>query len=266
MPKTAGTTLHSLIERNYPCKQIYSARRPAISVADRILRLDERRLNELSIVKGHFPYGVHEVLPGYWEYFTFLRNPLKRVVSDYNFVLTQPGSGDYQLINGGKVPIDKAVKGNYLLDNLQTRFLLGGRYLDRSNRVEITKADGDLALTRLKRFWFIGLQEKFDAGVGILATKLGWSRLMYIRRNPSSAKMSVIPVNLKDAINEREVYDWALYRYAREFFSSIERESQVFRSRPDDVGCTSSKYTAMQTYYRYLLCRLIWLIKGDRSL
>ncbi len=84
IPKTAGTTLNRIIDWQYDPRVIFTVDphriRPTIN---HFYALPEERRRRLQVVRGHPPYGVHELLPQGAIYTTSLRDPVARLVSSY---------------------------------------------------------------------------------------------------------------------------------------------------------------------------------------
>jgi ribosomal protein L22 len=75
IPKTAGTTLHSIIERQYPSSVVHTidGRRVHQSIAQ-LKDMSEEKRSKIKCLKGHIPFGLHEYLPGSSAYITFKRS------------------------------------------------------------------------------------------------------------------------------------------------------------------------------------------------
>ena len=81
IPKTAGTTLHDILDRHYPPESIYSIGAIAHESMAGFKDLDEQDRNKSGCCAGIWAYGLHEHLPGPAKYFTILRDPVARVIS-----------------------------------------------------------------------------------------------------------------------------------------------------------------------------------------
>jgi hypothetical protein len=84
IPKTAGTSLKSLVSLNSP-QAIFSYNAELSLLRPNLDFIKTFREGPSPpIVMGHFSYGVHRYLGVQPKYVTVLRNPLDRVVSLYN--------------------------------------------------------------------------------------------------------------------------------------------------------------------------------------
>jgi hypothetical protein len=61
-PKTAGTTLYRILERNYSQKNIYTVWKDG--TIDEFKQLDAERKAQIRLLRGHAGYGMHAYLPG----------------------------------------------------------------------------------------------------------------------------------------------------------------------------------------------------------
>jgi hypothetical protein len=179
IPKTAGTTLRTVVEAQFGHDTVLTYyNQPSRQLLDNLpyLLRDERRSFRALI--GHYPFGVHDGLPRPGRYITFMRDPARRVISDYH---ERCGRLPEEMSNGsgGLMTLEEALErhpSHY--DNIQTRYLTGvwGRALDES--------DLDNALANLDaHFEFAGTVERFDEGLAALGKTLGWTDLSYERQN-----------------------------------------------------------------------------------
>lgn len=92
IPKTAGTTLHLVIERQYHPRKVVSIYTDEEN-ADQINRLQNfpaTQKQKIKVIKGHTFFRWHQLLSQPCAYFTLLRNPIERFISNYYFLLMQP--------------------------------------------------------------------------------------------------------------------------------------------------------------------------------
>ena len=78
IPKTAGSTLNQIIDRQYHPREIVSISN-AIENAEQINQfqnLSKSQKKKIQVIKGHTYLGWHELLPQPCAYFTLLRNPV----------------------------------------------------------------------------------------------------------------------------------------------------------------------------------------------
>src|SRR5881628_2608535 len=101
IPKTAGVSVRWALRRQYretgylhlalpdPSEVSPSPIADTISLEGAKRRLADSRSEPFGVVFGHMPFGIHEALTRPVRYFTMVRNPVERVVSQYYFVTTR---------------------------------------------------------------------------------------------------------------------------------------------------------------------------------
>ncbi|HSK16946.1 MAG TPA: sulfotransferase family 2 domain-containing protein [Gaiellaceae bacterium] len=219
IPKTAGSTLVSFLEREYgsgAVLDLYDS-----TFGDEATSLTPERLRRTRVVVGHFYFGVHEHLPRPCRYLTFLRDPVDRVVSHYRFVQRQPEH--YLHETASTLSLSEYVRscGTAEPNNDQTR-LLAGRKL-ASGDGGSSRAMLPVAKRNLDRHAVVGLTEAFDASLLLMRRVFGWSRPFYVSRNIGDRREVVDP-DTRGLILSHNELDAELYRYGRERFENEIRE------------------------------------------
>lgn len=233
IPRTGGGSATSAISRAYG--RAKSSGNVQLS-AEKTHRLLQRISAEPSAWSGraladHVPYGLYaRYLPPDTRYITFLRDPVERVLSHYYF---HAKAGPQKLRNiwrrdpppAGEVGNEDDIslqaglrRGITIYNNFATRFLWGGDTLE-----------GELppdALARAKEnlagFSFVGVTERLDEGVILLARMLGVAPTGYHLRHvrEDRPKASEVPVALRRLIAKHNALDIELYTIARERFDA----------------------------------------------
>lgn len=85
IPKTAGNTVREAFRRAYPQSRVDRANNRA-----HMKRMHDGNPPNFDFVQGHMPFALWPVMPGF-RWVTVLRDPVERVVSQYNFIM-QSGS------------------------------------------------------------------------------------------------------------------------------------------------------------------------------
>jgi hypothetical protein len=232
IPKTAGTTLHRIIERQYPAESLYSVGWIEEKSVAALRQMSEARKARIRMVRGHMAFGVHEFLSGPVTYFTLLRNPLERVISYYYFVRNKPDHYLYEEISVGEMDLAEFIErqGHIMLDNAQTR-MLSGRWQEiafgECSRDHLAMAKQNLR----DRFSVVGLVEHFDETLLLLKRTFGWRNVFYARQNVtrSHPPNSALPPATLALVAEVNQLDSELYRYAQTLFKAlIERQGPSF--------------------------------------
>jgi hypothetical protein len=60
LPKTAGTTLRTIADRNYTGDEIYTVSQPYAQQGEELRDLPEQRRRKIKPLRGHMPFGLHE--------------------------------------------------------------------------------------------------------------------------------------------------------------------------------------------------------------
>jgi hypothetical protein len=259
IPKTAGTTLTTILNLNEP-----GARSRALGNVfkggggvKRGVTFDRLRgekgtldLDRVRILTGHFPLGVREYLPKDRDVrcFTFLRDPADRTVSHY-FQIRRIEERDRakgrerskrESFGLSPLPVDPTlddmVEGGYIHDNLHTRMLSG----DPEPFGEVTEEMLERAKRNLsEEVVFVGLTERFDESLVLAKRRLGLGTVLYKppgvgasagRVNTARPRGDQIPDELMRAAERWNRHDIELYRHAQELFDgSPELEKLEFQ-------------------------------------
>jgi len=207
-----------------------------------------RRLREgpqPEIVAGHFPFGIHESLPHPAEYITFLRDPIRRVLSLYDFTRTEV---DHRLHD--RVVSEGITLGDYVttgitveVDNHQTRLLSGevDRPFGRCSERMLEAAKANLR----DHVRVIGLTERFDESLLLIGHELRLSRPHYSPLNHAVRRHRVSPTPQEiQSIRDLNELDVRLYGYAAERFAdAIDAAGPTF-------GRELARFRAVNRLYR----------------
>ena len=237
IPKTAGTTLHLIMERQYHSGKITTIHTPLENAPQicRIQELSTSQKRKIQLIKGHTFFGWHEFLPQSCSYFTILREPIERFISNYFFLLKKEGHPLGQKLVEQKVTLEDFVnwKGE---DNYQTRYLakhIGEKNLDIKNE-DCTRQTLELAKKNLtENFAVVGTVEEFDKTLLILKNTFKWENIYYKVRNKNKQRPanSLIPQKTLDLIKEKNKLDLELYQYASKSLEGlVEKQGNSFES------------------------------------
>ncbi len=191
--KTAGTTLAAVFKRSFGARHLDALkidRSTPHLTPDELRRIMDRFYPRLDSISGH-PVRVYsaleEVVPEI-DYVAFMRDPLERTASHYQ----------YDLQRGGvDLPFEEWV-GHDAVRDRQTRILAG------------PDATGEEAIALLPRFSFIGRSDRFDESLVLMQRRLSIPDIRYVSK-------WVAPSN---EIKERLLGDPA----SREMLETVNRE------------------------------------------
>lgn len=241
MPKTGSTTLKSIVLSELSDARVFVASDHIFDVYGREWKdyPDEERwrvaydafrafppekVASYDAFVGHTWYGVHENLPGPARYVTFLRDPVKRFVSLYNYFYDKRGHWLSEEIHRRTLSFSEFLDDRDLCapwENQQVKMISGERDADEEslrNAFRILEED----------FLFVGLTKHFDTDLVRLAHRLNWGPPLYTRKNASRkhVRLSDLSDRCVGKIVSRNRLDIALYRYVEALrpASSFENE------------------------------------------
>jgi hypothetical protein len=174
IPKTAGTAFREAIVGNYKASQVaylYPDPPGFLPCDFGLLPLEQRA--RFRLVVGHYHYGVHQFLPQKNTYITIVRDPVRRVISHFRYLM-EPQKG-----LGGASPsllaelLERGATVN--LDNLMVRCFSGVVKGDvppgHVNRDVYERAVHNLRTS----FKFVGYQECSEQAYRALQAQFGWN-------------------------------------------------------------------------------------------
>jgi hypothetical protein len=258
--KTAGTTLHRIIEREYNPFHIYTIEGSRVEWSiDHLKKLPQRRRAALQVVKGHMSFGLHEQLPQPSTYITFLRDPVERCISSYYYSKGNPFNPFYKRIREENLDIPAFLDIAPWNNNLQCKTIAG---IDRrefrpvelfrrmtqpgagkvapdmdqwSSAAILEKAQENL----VRYFGFIGLTDRFTHSLIALKHLFGWKLSSYssYRKSRNRPKTEALDPVVLAAVEERNQFDRELYKSGKKMFEdllagsglNLEKEAAAFR-------------------------------------
>ena len=240
LPKASGTSLRSILFREYPRHAILTLDGRVAENTVRFYRhLEKKEKCRYIVIEGHYPVGLHRYVPGRSTYITLLREPVDRVISYYFHVLRDPEHYAYKRGFKRHMDIRELVEGSFVypeVQNGQTWFLSGGvdPLLDPSLALEQAKFN----IQHL--FSVVGLTERFDESVLLMRRRLGWKKWpVYCRHHvaPRRLRVQEIDEQTLSIIREHNQLDLQLYEYAKARFeeqiahegTDFQRELAFFR-------------------------------------
>jgi hypothetical protein len=258
IPKTAGTTLRQIVRRQYPAESIFTF--DETHRFDDFQRLRDAQKAEIRLLGGHMIFGLHRFMPGPSTYFTVLREPVERVISDYYFVRNTPVHHHYDFITSRNLSLEEFIESGearIMTDNGQTRSLSDEWW--NLPFGECTEKVLEQAKKNLREYFaVVGLIERFDETLLMLKRAFGWQNVYYARVNvnPSRPTKDELPQTTLDLIAEQNWLDLHLYEYAKELFEEqVQRQGSLF---PLEVTgfrwanrCTNMVTTARQEVRRH---------------
>lgn len=248
IPKVAGTTLLSILERGYGKDHVFIWR-PQQSIEqnrNNYLDLPERFSMKPNAIVGHVSFGIDKFLPSYEDYFTMLREPIGLSISRYNYRKNRV------LKNVSVDVLSDHAKSLSLIefcqqteDNPMTRFLSGYSLEEKLALNSTQSSFEDLQISHIsapikpcppemlsqaklnleKNILTFGLTEYFDESLMLFKRDLNipLRSLFYVKKNvrTGETRSTPYPEETIATISSINSLDVELYDFAKQLF--IER-------------------------------------------
>jgi len=150
IPKTAGTTLNYILRKNFGNKLLATIERKGNNYTHRDLKLDSLIYKDIKCISGHGlkPFIDYKEFNGEMKWFTFVRDPIKRFVSQYIHQNTNGLDKNNLTIEAWA---EKFHRSNWLV-----KWIAGEENLEKA--IHIIE----------EKFIFIGLVEDFDSSLNLM--------------------------------------------------------------------------------------------------
>jgi hypothetical protein len=221
IPKSGGITLHRILERHFRRPERFRVRAPRMAESIRwFAEVPEERRRQMRLIWGHVSFGIHEFVPRTSTYVTLLRNPVKRVISHYLYVVRRPEHPHHRMLTTDGLTLSEYIRSGiaFEVDNQQTRALAGdfSTPFGHSSEEMLKKAKSNIE----GHFSLVGLTERFDESLVVLKHVFGWSRLFYVAVNVGGTRVgpASISAQARKLIEEHNELDLRLYAYAKKRF------------------------------------------------
>jgi hypothetical protein len=226
IPKTAGTTLNRIIEWQYSPFEIFTMDPYRIrATPERLKRFPEGRRRRLRVVRGHMFYGIHECLPQGATYFTMLRDPVARVLSAYYFILRRPLNPFHRKVKKERLGIEDCLRLFSQRNNLQCRLIAGVKDTAIADERLLDKAKENLT----KSFSVIGISERFEESLMLMATTFNWEIPFYKNWKVSKTRPQIGPGTV-EMIRDHNRLDVDLYEFGKRLFEeSLQKKEAAVR-------------------------------------
>jgi Galactose-3-O-sulfotransferase/Prolyl oligopeptidase family len=214
IPKTAGTTLNRIVEWHYSAFSIYTIDPYRIrATAERLKRLPEGRRRRFRVVRGHLYYGLHEFLPQGATYITMLREPVARFLSSYYFILRRPLHPLHRKLKKERLGVEDYLRLTPHRQNFQCQLIAGVKNGTGNDHHWLGMAKEH----RSRSFSVVGICERFEESLMLMAKTFGWEVPFYENQKVSKSRPMVEP-KLVDLIREHNRLDDELYEFGKKLF------------------------------------------------
>jgi Sulfotransferase family len=213
--KTAGTSLVEFLRRELG--------EQAISHGD-FLKYEPEQLAAFRFISGHFGYPYCRAIPGRNFTFTFLREPVDRVISLYHFLQTRDPAQFEMYALAQRMSFAEFVQSTHPvvtahIENMQVWQLASHWGIPAREQWCGTMGElFDEALAHLEALSFFGFRESFEADVRSLVRRLGLTPpsepLPNSNRTPSRPQATDLSPEVLQTIRNRTDLDRQLYERA----------------------------------------------------
>ncbi|WP_180954437.1 sulfotransferase family 2 domain-containing protein [Bacillus sp. V5-8f] len=208
IPKSAGSTLRSILKKNYDSQELRIGNRE--EMIESLKNLSKEEMEKIKCINGHVLFGIHDYLNERpYNYYTMLRDPIEHVISEYYFIVRKPNNISYEKVKSmsfEEFVLSEEFTGR--TSNRQTFFISGGA----KDAIEIAKEN-------LKNYFsIVGITEMFDESIYLFAKELGWEDYYYKKKNVTKSRPSRedFPAHLIEIIKKNNELDIELYNYGKQ--------------------------------------------------
>lgn len=220
IPRTAGTSMKLVIEKNVPKDEILQVYGNRIPIARKYVAA--QNLNNIKVIRGHIGFGV---LPGKQDYIALLRHPMTRLASLYKYVVNDHGHFANKEVRSMSFHdfIFSGVTAE--TDNGMVRQLCGIEDYQQVPYAEYKVPFGQCGPEQLERalknldehYTIVGTQEDFAGFLRACAARFDWTLPSPLPRVNRSTAMSV-PDPTGRTVQQAmtlNMYDLILWDYVR---------------------------------------------------
>jgi len=189
IPKTGGTTLRDIFSRQYSENEMILTETLDES-ENTIKALDDGDKHRLLMIQGHMKFGLHNYFDKEFQYFSMMREPVKRVISQYTYVLGMKNNPHNLSTKSGEMTIRQYYESDIYpqLVNGQTQ-LISGKILDRNTSPNVANEYLETAKKNIEKHYFlVGLTERFNETLLLLKRELEWKTPYYSKANITKKK------------------------------------------------------------------------------
>lgn len=252
VPKTSGSTIRSIISRQYGAAATLYFEPDSIVWEHRANPMgylaEQFSTRDVALITGHHRFGVHEFVRQKCRYFTMVRDPIDRTISDFFYAYTFPDHRNRDEIRAGTYTFEHFVADPVARPAMAHTYLLAGTY---------AHLDGPTALAVQhirSSFAAVGTTERFDQSILRIARRFGWKPPIYLRKNVTALDPKL--KQLRSQVSEMAhttladafASDYAIYDAANaELTRWLTREGEAFLTVFDAFKRLQAKVAELET-------------------
>jgi hypothetical protein len=238
IPKTGGTSLNSIVQHGFRNDEVFGVEvfddmgpdvRDGLGLAryKYCLQLQAAYPGEdwqhIRYATGHVPFGLHQAFSGEVKYFTVIRDPLDRIISEFFFRIQENNPTHDK---GRTLTFEEYVETQHdvHLSNYQVRVLAGASALD-DKEVAVESNHLEQAKRNIKEYFLAAAPLERMAELALIIRRTyGWPmrRLLTEYKNRTHRRLSVndISPRVLKIIEECNSFDLELCEWVRKRFAS----------------------------------------------
>ena len=227
IPKTGGSTIAGIINRQYPRDRIVGVGFNHLASQERFLAMSDQEKAKVRCLRGHVAFGIQDHLPGPYCLITLLRDPVARFASEFKHLAGRGSrivSYPPEALTSMEAHLEYRAANNSL--NLQTAQISGyltagiidGKELDPLPPDALAKAKKNL-----EAFDIPGVLERFDECLLMMKRRLEWRKpIVSIRKNMAvkGAQRFTPSPRLRQEIARQTALDMELYQLAAKLIAA----------------------------------------------
>lgn len=222
VPRTSGSTLNSILTRQYRRSEVHIEELFNPPDVERFAALPAEHRARIRLLKGHMAFGLHRYLPRPARYFTMVRDPIDRVVSYYYYIRRRPAARLHPAVMENDIDLATFVDSGMARDHTDNSFV---RFISGEPFVEFGSVDSQLleqAKANLEdHFVLTGSVEHFAETVLMLKKAMGWRVPVYYgRHNVTAGRPAVesLDAKTKAILEHHTEHDRALIDHCEALF------------------------------------------------
>lgn len=243
--KTAGSTLGTIIDRQYPNDRLYVMQKNIDN--DHFINQPESKRAQVLCVRGITYYGIHEHIPRPTTYFTLLRHPVDRVISQYFYNQRRHVRDGLELKR--EIELEKLLHKQDIHTRMQISMIIGGKDMQTAIDTPLPPNAVELAKQRLRdHFSVVGLVERFDESLLLMKYAFGWQNIYFGTRNvaPDRSQRDRVSPDVIKLIEQKAAPEIELYEYVRDQFDA------TMRQQPPELLAELKKFQERNQLYSKL--------------
>jgi Sulfotransferase family len=237
IPKTGGTSLNSIVQHGFRNDEVFGIEvfdhmgpelRDGLGLArygyclqlQAAYRAEDWR--RIRYVTGHLPFGLHCAFAGRAKYFTVVRHPFDRIISEFFHRIQE---NNPIRVEGRKLDFEEYIESRYdiQLSNYQVRVLAGYPGLDDKG-VPVERRHLEEAKRNISEHFLAAAPLESMAELALIIRKIyGWPmrRLLteYKNKTRRRLRMNDVSPRASNMIEEWNAFDSELYEWVQKRFT-----------------------------------------------